>query len=109
MNKLDLDITESNEDIEKLVDSKSLLSLKNNLQDYEKELKQIIEELKIATIESKNYNSIKEQYDEILKKLNDFRATIKSSTIILNEKDMRKTEVILSYYQIDVHLSSSPL
>ena len=56
LNQLDLDITTSNEDIEKFVDSKSLLSLKNNLQDYEKELKQIIEELKIATIESKNYN-----------------------------------------------------
>ena len=114
LNKLDLDITESNEDIEKLVDSKSLLSLKNNLQDYEKELKQIIEELKIATIESKNYNSIKEQYDEILKKLNDFRATIKSSTIILNEKDLRKTEVIqkldsLDKYYKDIKLLDSKI
>lgn len=114
LNKLDLDITESNEDIEKLVDSKSLLSLKNNLQDSEKELKQIIDELKIATIESKNYNSINKQYTEILTKLNDFRATIKSSTIILTEKNMRKIEVIqkldsLNKYYKDIKLLDSKI
>ena len=114
LNKLDLNISTSSEDIEKLVDSKSLLSLKNNLIDSEKELKQIIEELKITTLESENYNSIKEQYDEILKKLNDSRATINSSTIILKEKNLRKNELIqkmnsLDKYHKDIKLLESKI
>lgn len=114
LNKLDLDITKSNDHIEQLVDSKSLISLKNNIQDYEKELKRIIEELKIATTESENYDSINEQYNKILAKLNDFRATIKSSIIILNEKNLRKTEVIkkldsLNKYHDDIKILDSKI
>ena len=94
INKLDSAVSEKSEKIEKLVDSKSLIVLTNNKGLFENELKQLTTELKIAVVESKNYESIRESHEKCLSKLNNTRATIKSSSAILTEKLTRKNEVL---------------
>ena len=112
INKLDSEISEKGDSIEKLVDSKSLIALTNNKNLFENELSQLVDELKIAVVESKNYSSLRETHEKGMEELNNARATIKSSSIILTEKLNRKNEVInkiktLEKYNKDIKLLES--
>ena len=93
IDKLDSDISEQSDEIEKLVDSKSLISLTNNKTNLEDELAQIKNELKIAILESKNYDSFQKDYESSLDLLNTVRANLKSSSVIILEKRNREKEI----------------
>ena len=112
INKLDSEISDKGESIEKLVDSKSLIALTNNKKTFEIELGQLNNELEIAVAESENYESVRSSHEKILEELNNNRATIKSSSVILNEKMNRKNEVLkkiesLEKYNTDIKILES--